>query len=1204
MAELKDLHKDAQVAGIVPNTSVTVVDVEWFNHATVKLTYRVESTGQVGQQLLYDWQAPGLAIVQAGTPWAFDADGDRFQLALEAFRIRLAFLFDPFLGVTVSRVEPLPHQIDAVYGAMLKRQPLRFLLADDPGAGKTIMAGLLIKELMLRGELERCLIVAPASLAEQWQDELAQKFDLEFRIVGRGEIEQALGNPFEEHPLVISRIDLLKQDENIERLRQSDWDLVVVDEAHKMSASYDTAGDRRETARYRLGQALTERTRNYLLMTATPHHGKEADFQLFMALLDPDRFEGKYRPGIHQADVADLMLRRLKEDLVDFSGHRLFPERRAYTVNYALSTAPEGQPSEQDLYERVTAYVREQMGRADGAVQAADAQAQGAPPDAKKRRAVVGFALTVLQRRLASSPNAIYQSLARRRKRLEATYDDKRQQKPGAADRLDLAGGLAVGSLKPEDLDDDLEERPEAEVEQIVDAASAATTLLELRAEIDVLKGLEARAKDLLDSHVDTKWRELKALLQNRAEMFDQQGRRLKLVIFTEHKDTLDYLVEEIARLLHAREAIAHIHGGLARDERRRQQEEFVNNPDVLILVATDAAGEGINLQNAHLMVNYDLPWNPNRLEQRFGRIHRFGQTEMCFVWNLVAYQTREGRVFDTLFAKLEEMRQTLGGRVFDVLGRLFEGDDLRKLILDSILEGESPQARAYMQQRMDAAVSPEHILQVLAQDALNVSAFGMGVVADLREQMQRAELQRLVPYYIAAFFRAAFDHVGGTILEREVVREMNGTPLDRKVPRFEITHVPVELRRRADAAHRPLARRYERICFDKAAIRLDRRPAALFVAPGHPLLDRTLDLILERYGALLQRGAILADEREDAPAAPRALFCIRQDITDGRPLPSGAAHVVSSELHFIEIAADGTITPSADGPYLGYRALHERETAAAAALRPAWVDRDLEQQAVGYAIGHLVEPHFKRVQQTRFALLARTAAAVDDRLTKEILYWDAETVRLKDLELAGKQPRMNAARAAERRDSLTDRRTARLAALEAEKMLAAQAPILVASALVVPARLLPPAPTAGPTPRPGVDVEARRRIEALAMAAVMDEEERRGRGPRDVSRDNLGYDIEARDPATGRLRFIEVKGRAADADSVTVSRNECYRGLNATHDYILAVARVRDDAVVSLDYIANPFARTLSADPAWGLISVDLDLQKLLALPGTEKIR
>ena len=905
MAELKDLHKDAQVNGIVPGSPVTVVDVEWFNHETVKLTYRVENTGRVGQQLLYAWQAAALEVVSAGTPWAFDGDGTRFQLALEAFRIQLAFLFDPFLGVTVSRVEALPHQIDAVYAHLLKRQPLRFLLADDPGAGKTIMAGLLIKELMLRGELERCLIVVPASLAEQWQDELHQKFDLDFHIVGRGEIEQSVGNPFEEYGLVISRIDLLKQDENVERIRQTDWDLVVVDEAHKMSATYDPSGDRRETARYKLGKVLTDKTRHYLLMTATPHHGKEADFQLFMALLDPDRFEGKYRPGIHQDDVADLMLRRLKEDLVDFEGHRLFPERRAYTVNYALSTAPDGQPSERDLYERVTAYVREQMGRADAAVRAAEARAQGAPADAKKRRAIVGFALTVLQRRVASSPNAIYQSLMRRRKRLESTFDEKRQEK-AEADALELDAGVAVGSVRQEDLADDMEERPEAEVNQIVDAASAATSLLELRKEIDVLRDLETRAKALLDSHVDTKWRELKALLEDRAEMFDEHGRRLKLVIFTEHRDTLDYLVEEIAKLLRRREAVAHIHGGLGRDERRRQQEEFVNNPDVLILVATDAAGEGINLQKAHLMVNYDLPWNPNRLEQRFGRIHRFGQTEMCFVWNLVAYETREGQVFDTLFRKLEEMRETLGDRVFDVLGRLFEGDDLRTLILDSILEGESPEARAFMRQRLETATDPEHFRHVLEENALDVTAFGMSIVADLREQLQRAELNRLVPYHIAAFFRAAFEHVGGTILERETVRELNGVPLEREVPRYEITHVPVEARRLADAHHTPLARRYERICFDKAGLHVDRRPGALFVAPGHPLLDRTIDLILVRYAGLLRRGAILVDAAEDAPAVPRALFCIRQDISDGRPAANGAAHVVSSELHFLEIAEDG----------------------------------------------------------------------------------------------------------------------------------------------------------------------------------------------------------------------------------------------------------------------------------------------------------
>ncbi|MFW5723618.1 MAG: DEAD/DEAH box helicase, partial [Halochromatium sp.] len=566
--------------------------------------------GTLGEQRPFRTDEARLELAQAGRPWAFDADGAGFKLGLEAYRISQAALFDPMMAVHASNVEPLPHQIAAVYEAMLPKQPLRFVLADDPGAGKTIMAGLLIRELLMRADARRILIVAPGGLTEQWQDELLEKFSLRFELFSREQQEQcASGNVFDEQDRLICRLDQLSRNEDVQaKLRTTDWDLIVIDEAHKLSATY--FGNKvAKTKRFQLGELLGRITRHFLLMTATPHNGKEADFQLWLSLLDSDRFYGKFREGAHQVDVSDLMRRMVKEDLLKFDGTPLFPERRAYTANYPLSAL------EASLYEQVTTYVREEMNRAD--------KLDG------KTRNTVGFALTQLQRRLASSPEAIDQSLKRRRKRLEARLgEEKLGLRAQEEEKLEL----------PDDLDDELSaEDYERFADRVVDQATAAKTIPELEAEILILKDLEQQAQRLVASGNDKKWEELSSLLQDQPEMFTAGGSRRKLILFTEHKDTLNYLVARIQDLLGNPHAVRIIYGGTHRDERRKIQEEFRNDPEVTVLVATDAAGEGVNLQNANLMVNYDLPWNPNRLEQRFGRIHRIGQTEVCHLWNLVA---------------------------------------------------------------------------------------------------------------------------------------------------------------------------------------------------------------------------------------------------------------------------------------------------------------------------------------------------------------------------------------------------------------------------------------------------------------------------------------------------------------------------------------------------------------------------------------
>src|SRR5271163_596652 len=441
MSKLEDLQPNASVQGILPNCLVSVVNAQWFGSEALELTYK-DPGGKVANELLYRHDESRVDVVELGRPWSFDGDGAAFRLVSEAHRIRLAHLFYPVLAVHTSMVEPLPHQITAVYDAMLPRQPLRFLLADDPGAGKTIMAGLFIKELIARGDLQRCLVVCPGSLAEQWQDELYRRFHLPFEILTNDKLEAArTGNWFSETNLVIARLDKLARNEAVQHKLQADdsrWDLVVCDEAHKMSATI-FGGEITYTKRYRLGQLLSTLTRHFLLMTATPHNGKEEDFQLFMALLDGDRFEGKFRDGVHTSDVSDLMRRMVKENLLKFDATPLFPERIASTVPYKLSDG------EAQLYKAVTDYVRGEFNRAEALQN-------------DKRAGTVGFALTILQRRLASSPEAIYQSLRRRRERLERRLRELELLHRGG----EIATALAASApgLDADDVED-LEEAPD-----------------------------------------------------------------------------------------------------------------------------------------------------------------------------------------------------------------------------------------------------------------------------------------------------------------------------------------------------------------------------------------------------------------------------------------------------------------------------------------------------------------------------------------------------------------------------------------------------------------------------------------------------------------------------------------------------------------------------------------------------------------------
>jgi SNF2 family DNA or RNA helicase len=1187
LARLEDLQSNASIRGILPDCLVSVVSVQWFGSEALELTYK-SPAGKVANELLYRHDEPRLEIVELGRPWSFDGDGSLFRLVSEAQRIRLAYLFDPVLAVHTSIVDPLPHQITAVYEAMLPRQPLRFLLADDPGAGKTIMAGLLIKELIVRGDLQRCLIVCPGSLAEQWQDELYRRFHLPFEILTNDKLEAArTGNWFLETNLIIARLDKLSRNEDVQaKLKAPDcrWDLVVCDEAHKMSATVFGA-ETKYTKRYRLGQLLSTLTRHFLLMTATPHNGKEEDFQLFMALLDGDRFEGRFRDGVHVADVSDLMRRMVKESLLKFDGTPLFPERIAYTVPYKLSEA------EAHLYKAVTDYVREEFNRAEAL-------------ENDKRAGTVGFALTVLQRRLASSPEAIYQSLRRRRERLESRLRELEVLQRGGQAAPIVAPAAPV--LDAEDVED-LEDAPDNEVEtveeEILDQATAARSIAELKAEIETLKGLETLSLGVRRSGTDTKWRELASLLDEIftpaaiANRVAEPGAppygsgsiprpvpspRQKLVLFTEHRDTLNYLKSRITTLLGREEAVVMIHGGMGREERLKTQESFRHDPEVQVLLATDAAGEGINLQRAHLMVNYDLPWNPNRIEQRFGRIHRIGQTEVCHLWNLVAEETREGDVYRKLLEKLEQARQALGGQVFDVLGKLqFEGHPLRDLLIQAIRYGDQPEVRARLTKVVENALDRAHLQDLLEDRALARDAMDVSRVHRIREDMERAEARRLQPHYIESFFLEAFGHLGGSIRQREERR-------------YEITHVPAPVRNRDRliGIGEPVLPRYERIAFEKPLVAPQGQPLAAFVCPGHPLLDSVIDLTLERHRDLLKRGTVLVDER-DTGTWPRVLFYLEHAIQDGSLTRMGDRRIVSRRMLYIELDAEGAMRHVHYAPYLDYRPLANGEPGVDSILaRPecAWINRDLEQKAQGYAVAHVVPEHLAEVRDGKLGLIAKTEAAVKDRLTKEIAYWDHRAEQLKLQEQAGKpNARLNSGEARKRADILQSRLQKRLEELKLEARISPLPPVILGGLLVVPMGLL--SSMAGQdvaAPTSPIDTQA---SAARARAIVMEVERRLGFEPTDREFEKLGYDIESRIPGTGKLRFLEVKGRIEGAATITVTRNEILYSLNKPEDFILSVVEFKSNGAHQVHYLRQPFQR----EPDFGVTSVNYGFAELL---------
>lgn len=1156
----ESLAAGQRITGLVPGRAVTLVGVDLLEPGLCEVFHRNDS-GEIVSRMVGADDASQLRLAdEADCAPRFDADPNEFRLAAEAMRIKYAALYDPMVAVNSSDVDPLPHQIRAVYEELLPRIPLRFLLADDPGAGKTIMAGLYLKELVLRSDCERAIIVAPGGLVEQWREELATKFDLRFEVFNRHMVDDAEGrNVFTQHPRLIVRMDQIsRSDDLMEQLSDVTWDVAVVDEAHRMSAHFSNwAGEVDETKRFRLGRQLSETAHNLLLMTATPHAGKEEDFQLFMTLLDRDRFEGQFRQGVHRTDTLGLMRRMVKEDLLTFEGKPLFPERRAYTVHYELSDG------ERDLYERVSDYVRTEMGRADRLAQSGDL----------KRRNNVGFALTVLQRRLASSPEAILKSLERRQRRLDSRLREmQRIQHLGDPPSLDASlPALSLADLDDLDVEVAEEERAgfESQLEQVVDLATAAQTIPELRTEIDILEELIRVARRVRMQDEDAKWVQLRTILDEQLLHQDDSGQPRKIIVFTEHRDTLDYLHRKIATQLGREDAVLTIHGATRREDRKAVREQFTHDPKTVVLLATDAAGEGLNLQRAHLMVNYDLPWNPNRIEQRFGRIHRIGQREVCHLWNMVAKDTREGDVFTRLLSKISTMSAAYNGNLFNVLGGpgAFQAQSLRDLLLEAIRYGDQPEVRAKLDQIIDASVT-DGLEELLQERALHPEMFSPMDLDAVRRRMEHARARKLQPGYIKAFFIPAFERMGGQIRRRENER-------------YEIVRVP---RRVMDAARRinrwaPVPERYERVTFVLDQVQPDGVMRAELIAPGHPLLAAVIEETVADLGHTLAQGTVFVDRRPEQAGSPALLFTVEQRIVNSAVPPD----VVSHHFDYPMLSPEGEITGSAAPPYLDFDHPSAEEQERLAAVRDQdWVRRDHEKPVRAWAFREGLGPRLTEIRERLLVDTERTRQQVRQRLGAEINLWDNKYTELAALEREGQVGRIRAEVARAKASELEARLQRRGLELDQAVDLAALPTSIRGAALVVPSALLSDG-DAGDAARRTEEVE--RRAVALVLAA----ERALGRDPVEMARNNPGFDVQSMD-AGGRVHYIEVKGRIAGSEVFTITANEVSFAQTQRDRHRLALVLVSPDGPEhdELRYVTDAFthlepsATTRSYNEEW----------------------
>lgn len=797
----------------------------------IKLIGKGLKTGMFYEPVLNDEQLSKLEVMPEKEP--FDGSPFNFRLGIEALRLKLAYEYDPYFSLSIARVDPLPHQLEAVYEYFIKQPRIRFLLADDPGAGKTIMAGLLIKELKIRGLIKRTLIVAPANLSWQWQRELKDKFRENFEII-RGDVLRANygSNPWQERNQVITSVSWASViDDARESLLRSTWDLIIVDEAHKMSA-YSSD---KKTLAYQLGEALSRNTDHYLLMTATPHKGDPKNFCLFLELLDRDVYgDVKSLEEAMRRNCAPFYLRRIKEALVKFPDpitgkvEKLFTKRDVFTVSFELDQ------DEYDFYDALTRYVEDQSIKAS--------------EDESPQSRALGFTMAMLQRRFASSIYAARRSLDRMRDRRQRILDD-----PASYKREQMEKKL------PDDFEDLTDEEQQSIIKDLEDIIVDPNPTV-LREEILQLNKLIDHAVLLEKREVESKLVKLKIILKD-LKIFDDP--KTKLIIFTEHKDTLDYLAADgkdgrpYGKLREWGLKVSQIHGSMKSGDRDTPgtrvyaEREFKETSQ--ILVATEAAGEGINLQFCWMMINYDIPWNPVRLEQRMGRIHRYGQDHDCMIYNYISSSTREGKVLERLLERLKAIRIELGtDQVFDVIGEVFPANLLEKLFRDMYAKRINlPDIEARIVKEVDAERFKKitnSTLEGLAKKELNLGVI-IGKNAEAKER-------RLVPEVIEEFFLQASPLAG---IHPKATKAGERVYRVGRVPR---TLIPIG--DQLEPKFGKLGREYANIVFDKEYLKKD--PTLEWVTPGHPLFEVVREDVLSQVSNDLSHGSVFYDLHTKEP--------------------------------------------------------------------------------------------------------------------------------------------------------------------------------------------------------------------------------------------------------------------------------------------------------------------------------------------------
>ena len=1055
---------------------------------------------------------------------------------LEAHRLRLAYQFDPQLAVSVSQVDPLPHQIEAVYHYVLKTPRVRFLIADDPGAGKTIMAGLIVKELQYRRLARRILIVAPGHLKYQWQREMKERFGMAFTIVDRAVLNASwAANVWEDHDDCIASIDFLKQDAVRDSLRSVRWDLVIVDEAHKLSAYvYESKTQRKveKTQRYRVGEVLSRQTEHLLFLTATPHRGDEENFRLFLDLLRPGFFARKelLAESVQQGDNP-IFIRRLKEDMRQFDGRAIFPPRTVQTVSFRLT------PDELALYNGVTRYVQDYFDKA-------------------KENRSISFALMILQRRLTSSTHAVHCSLQRRKARLEALLSLPEKIAEESEDYL------RARRMTAEELDD-LAEEDRLAIEERLEHLIIAQNIGEVRAELAQLEPLLAQAEAVRRQEVESK------LVGLRDSVLHALGDR-KLLIFTEFKDTLDYLAGDgkqqrpLGKLREWGYRVITIDGSMGMEARIAAEHEFRDHAQ--IMVATEAAGEGINLQFCSLMVNYDIPWTPNRLEQRMGRVHRYGQQQEVLVWNLITQDTREGQILDRLFKKLNAMREALGSdRVFDIIGELLPGVRLDDLLRDAIF---SQRRLEEIEQHIEA-VDAGTVQRTLEEVFLTGLATRHIDYTGLLKETLAAEENRLVPEYVGDYFLRAFRRLGGTVERRA---DPDG---DAQASLYAVSSVPFELRQWGEdygfkTTYGALFREYRRMTFDKAYAQRHRE--VTFVAPGHPLLEALNETILQTCnGHAAPVYAVFGDPEGQREGV---LWFVIGTVRDG----SGQA--AGQRVFCLYQPLTGPIQP------VNPAILWDLEPLDGAELPPQLADL-LEQRAEveDHAITAVLFPYLAEIQARReheAAIKEKYGLRSLDYLLQEsnqkILDYQLRQAAGETLDL----PLLNEQR---NLDQLEARRRELEAEIRLERHLTVDEPRFLGAAVVTPVRQ--PAQFAYPAPATGGqvgretaaedyetamhrDLEA----EAVGMRVALDYERAQGWQPEDVAAENLGFDVRSiryrEDGTLAEIRYIEVKARARTG-AVRISANEWKKARHFGEDFWLYIVTGAKTETPELHRIQNP---------------------------------